>query len=46
MKLNVIRLNFKAVIAASSEMLEYSCYTETHHSIEENNIKIGKVCHM
>jgi hypothetical protein len=44
-KLNVIRLNPKAEVAASSETVEYTYYTETYHNLEDNNIHIGKVRH-
>jgi hypothetical protein len=44
--LNVIQLNPKADVAASSETLEYTCYTETYHSMEGNNINTGKVRHL
>ena len=45
MKLNVIRLNPKAEVAASCEMLEYTDNTDTYHNIEDNNIHTGKVRH-
>lgn len=39
MKLNVIRLDPKAGVAASSETVEHTCYTETYHNREDNNKK-------
>ena len=44
-KLNVIRLNPKAEVTASSETLEYNNYTETYHNIEKYNIHTGKFRH-
>jgi len=45
MKLNVKRLNPKAEVAASSETLEYTNYTEKYHNIENYNIHTEKVRH-
>jgi hypothetical protein len=44
MKLSVMRLNPKAEVAASSETLKYTYYTEAYHNTEDN-IRTGKVRH-